>query len=60
MRFFQIFFLRIWLDLRALVESHSPNIEKKEFFFADFFQDLGFRIFERKKEDFFEEKKTII
>ena len=30
MKFFQIFFIRIGLDWRALVESRSPNIEKEE------------------------------
>ena len=34
-RFFQIFFLRIWLDWRALVELRDPNIEKQRNFFAN-------------------------
>ena len=47
-RFFEIFsdfFLRIWLDWRALVKSRSPNIEKARVFFSCkkiFFKNLGF------------------
>ena len=47
--FSPIFFLRIGLDLRALVKSCSPNIKKKRFFLADkkiYFWNFGF--FEKK------------
>ena len=56
------FFLRIWLDWRALVESHIPNIEKQRgFFFAEkksFFSKIS--VFWRKKVIFWDFLRILI
>ena len=56
MGFFRIFsiFFRIWLDWRALVKSHVPNIRKlREFFWQQKKEFVKFSDFlRRKKVDF--------